>query len=152
MKYKVGDKVRVRDDLVIDNDYGDSYVSFTSDMAYYKGQVVTISEVGDYFYKIKEDSLYNWSWVDEMFEDVSDDIKSSEITVKNLLDKTLLELGGFIVSIVNSRFEVSMGNNYIKRDTELYKRFIMAYGDMVIKNVSVDVYDNHRKLIIYVED
>lgn len=151
MKYKVGDKVRVRRDLVVDESYGG--VCFVKNMAHWRGHIVTISRIGDYFYKIEETSNpFDYNWSDEMFEDVSDDIKSSEITVKNLLDKTLLELGGFIVSIVNSSFEVSMGDNYIKRDTELYKRFIMAYGDMVIKNVSVDVYDNHRKLIIYVED
>ena len=73
MKYKVGDKVRVRTDLVVDKTYGDNDVFFRSGMVYYEGRAVTISEVGDYFYKIKEDSPYHWSWVDEMFEDVSDD-------------------------------------------------------------------------------
>lgn len=72
MKYKVGDKVRVREDLIVDAMYGDENVYFRSDMACYKGQIVTISRVGDYFYKIEEDPFY-YSWTDEMFEDVSDD-------------------------------------------------------------------------------
>jgi hypothetical protein len=67
MKYKVGDKVRVRDDLVIDKLYGNGY-RFISQMARYKGQIVTISRVGHDFYKIKDD-IYYCSWVDEMFED-----------------------------------------------------------------------------------
>jgi hypothetical protein len=50
-------------------------------MTYYEGRVVTISEVGDYFYKIKEDSPYNCSWVDEMFEDVSDEEIKARRTV-----------------------------------------------------------------------
>ncbi len=72
MKYKVGDKVRVREDLVVDAMYGDENVYFRSGMDDYKGQIVTISRVGDYFYKIVGDLDY-WSWTDEMFEDVSDD-------------------------------------------------------------------------------
>jgi hypothetical protein len=68
MKYKVGDKVRVRNDLVVNKTYGDG-VWFRSDMARYKSQIVTISKVGDCFYNIKEDRCC-WSWIDEMFEDV----------------------------------------------------------------------------------
>jgi hypothetical protein len=68
MKYKVGDKVKVRNDLVVDRAYGDG-VWFRSDMARYKSQIVTISKVEDYFYNIKGDKCC-WSWVDEMFEDV----------------------------------------------------------------------------------
>ncbi len=79
MKYKVGDKVRVRTDLIVNNDYGDDYVCFTSGMNDYAGQVVTISEVRNGFYKIKEDSPFRWSWVDEMFEDVSDDENKTRI-------------------------------------------------------------------------
>lgn len=69
MKYKVGDRVKVRNDLVVNETYGDG-CRFRSDMARYKGQVVTISRVFDVdgFYKIKDDSS-NWSWVDEMFVD-----------------------------------------------------------------------------------
>lgn len=75
MKYKVGDKVKVRNDLVVNETYGDG-CRFRSDMARYKGQVVTISRVFDVdgFYKIKDD-FSNWSWVDEMFEDVVENKK-----------------------------------------------------------------------------
>jgi hypothetical protein len=75
MKYKVGDKVRVRSDLVVNKTYGDNNVYFRSGMTYYEGRMVTISEVEDYFYKIKEDSPYNWSWVDEMLEDIVENKK-----------------------------------------------------------------------------
>jgi hypothetical protein len=67
MKYKVGDKVRVRDDLVIDKFYGNGY-RFIAEMARYKGQIVTISRVGRDFYKSKDD-VYYLSWVDEMLEE-----------------------------------------------------------------------------------
>lgn len=70
MKYKVGDKVRVKRDLVINEKYGDGTL-FRNDMARYEGQVVTISEIGDYSYRIKEDNE-RWGWTDEMFEDVAE--------------------------------------------------------------------------------
>lgn len=69
MKYKVGDKVRVRDDLVVDKRYGNKGdVWFREDMARYKGREVTISMVGRDFYRIKGDIFY-WTWTEDMFED-----------------------------------------------------------------------------------
>jgi hypothetical protein len=73
MKYKIGDKVRVREDLVVDKTYDSVY--FVENMAYWRGRVVTISDIIDnYYYKIKEDEAdkkgFRYSWTDEMFEDV----------------------------------------------------------------------------------
>lgn len=65
MKYKKGDKVRVRKDLKV----GESYVVyFNDDMAKFIGKEVTINSVGSISYRIKEDE-WNWAWTDEMFED-----------------------------------------------------------------------------------
>jgi len=63
MKYKVGDKVRVRNDLEVGKIYG---TYFNEDMAKLIGKEVTISNVGGCYYNIKEDG---WNWTDEMFED-----------------------------------------------------------------------------------
>ena len=59
MKYKIGDKVRVRSDLVINYDYGDC--DFIEDMIEYKGNLVTICECNRDSYHIKEDGGY-WFW------------------------------------------------------------------------------------------
>lgn len=68
MKYKVGDKVRVRKDLIAGYHYGED--SFTSDMEKYAGKTMTIySIVKNCKYKLKEDKE-KWNWTDEMFEDV----------------------------------------------------------------------------------
>ncbi len=81
MKYKVGDKVRVRTDLV----GGEKYGGITFYMDDWKGKVVTISFVGTY-YEIAEDED-KWSWVDEMFEDVSDDeIKTQTVDKARTVD------------------------------------------------------------------
>lgn len=73
MKYKVGDKVRVRNDLIEGKSYG-GYL-FTEAMTELKGQLVTIEELfkcdGGYF--IEET---NYIWTDEMFEDNIEDSKS----------------------------------------------------------------------------
>jgi hypothetical protein len=64
-KYKVGDKVIVKEDLDVDACYND--IAFVSDMVEYRGRVVTIEKVvGVCSYYIKED--YNmFKWSDEMF-------------------------------------------------------------------------------------
>ena len=75
MKYKVGDKVRVRqwDDMA--KEFGESAgsidtpaCSFEENMRLYCGTIVTIKEVkNDELYYIEEDNE-DWYWTDEMFE------------------------------------------------------------------------------------
>lgn len=77
MRYKVGDKVRVRRDLQISRRYG-SYM-FASGMDDYKGSVVTISKAHQnlYFYCIEEDEG-SWIWAEEMFEGLAEDELTAE--------------------------------------------------------------------------
>lgn len=78
MKYKVGDKVRVRSDLQISRRYG--VCMFASGMDHYKGSVVTISKATPTFYRIEEDEG-NWTWADKMLEGLADD----ELTVEEAI-------------------------------------------------------------------
>lgn len=65
-RFKVGDKVRVRDDLEVDEIYGDD--RFVKEMSGLTGKIVTITSVCGSMYSIKEDgNCYNWT--DEMFDD-----------------------------------------------------------------------------------
>lgn len=67
MKYAVGDKVRVRKDLVADRVYG--YVVFRDDMEKYCGKTMTVDKIiNTGKYKLKDAS--HWIWTDEMLEDV----------------------------------------------------------------------------------
>ena len=75
MKYKVGDKVRVRSGLQINRSYG-AY-TFVSGMSDYKGSVVAISEVYLTCYCIEEDKGI-WKWTDEMFEGLAEDELTAE--------------------------------------------------------------------------
>lgn len=65
MKFKVGDKVRVREDLENDKMYGN--YEFIKAMAYLKGEIITIKEILKSGYRIEEDY---YMWTDEMLEEV----------------------------------------------------------------------------------
>ena len=67
MKYKVGDKVRVRKDLVCGKQYGELFAR--DSMCNICGETVTIDTVCDRFYRIVE---YGYCWTDEMFEPVEE--------------------------------------------------------------------------------
>lgn len=141
MKYKVGDKVKIREDLIVDVEYGSD--SFAEEMAQYKGKTATITDVYWDKYEIDLDDS-DWCWTDEMFEDIvkDDTIKdNTAMTVEDLLNKTDVEKGGFIITIYypNAYFETTIGHNKINRNSELYKRFIKAYGDMIVDEVSFDI-------------
>jgi hypothetical protein len=67
-KYKRGNKVKIREDLVVDKDYGDD--SFVDGMSYLLGEIVTIENVIDKergIYEILEDDE-NYYWTNEMIE------------------------------------------------------------------------------------
>lgn len=66
MKYKVGDKVRVREDLIIDKEYGNDF--FVIGMKGMLGKTVTIDSVNEEgeTYHIRE---CGFNWTEEMFED-----------------------------------------------------------------------------------
>lgn len=75
MKYKVGDKVKVRTDLVEYGTYGG--ITYVDEMGKWAGDVVTISRINkNGHYEIAEDKgdedSNKWTWSDEMFEDVPD--------------------------------------------------------------------------------
>lgn len=67
MKYKVGDKVKVRSDLKVGKDYGEHV--FVHDMFKFVGKIVTIESVWKQGYRIEEDTYW---WTDEMFESVEE--------------------------------------------------------------------------------
>ena len=77
MKYKVGDKVRVKSLEWFNNspkteggDVDTSTNIFTKSMTEYCGKIVTIAAISMSSYTIEEDKdTIKWHWTDEMFED-----------------------------------------------------------------------------------
>lgn len=105
-KYKVGDKVRVRTDLISDTD---KYLRHTSrkpihvdySMLNFKGQILIIKEVvRNEYYKVKGT---NWVWTDDMLEPVS--VSSKPIQVGDWVER---------VAVVSEKHRavMSKGNKY----------------------------------------
>ena len=83
MKFEIGDKVKVKNNLITGKLYGTQ--SFVCNMEKYKSKIVTIRNVYAHFYEIEEDRgvLY---WTDEMFENEKqytyEDLKKSPLGTK----------------------------------------------------------------------
>lgn len=77
MKYKVGDKVRVRRDLEENKAYGGW--GALEDMAKMRGEIVTIRRVRRSAYELEEKGLM---WTDEMFEGLADEELTAEEAIR----------------------------------------------------------------------
>ena len=80
MKYKVGDRVRVKSGLNIGQEYGD--YTFKCGMDVFRGLDVIISSVSRVFrhYTIQDDQGA-WDWTDEMFEPLESENPADESNV-----------------------------------------------------------------------
>lgn len=72
MKYKVGDKVKVREDLIVNDVYGCCYFILSMDKC--KGSILTIKSVFSNYYTVEENK---WSWTDDMLEELSSEINTN---------------------------------------------------------------------------
>ena len=106
MKYKIGDKVRVRKDLVLDNVYGG--VCYVDAMDELKGKEAIITKVGNIAYQINNFTCW---WSEEMFEPVDD-----------LLEYALEKLG-----MSKEELEDEMNRN--KEDIEKAKEMVKLNKD-----------------------
>ena len=85
MKFKVGDRVRVRKDLKYNNFYGG--VRVNDEMVNNKGKILTIIGIDNGAYLMEGSQ---WFWTDEMFESKEytyEDLKKSPIGTKITLEK-----------------------------------------------------------------
>lgn len=80
MRYKVGDKVRVRSDLNVNLDCSPTVVE---EMLCKAGDIVTISAVNDNDYRIDG---FRYYWTDEMFEGLVEGELTAEEAIKVLTD------------------------------------------------------------------
>ena len=84
MKFSVGDKVRVREDLVEGEYYGD--YMFTHDMKEYKGYIFEISKVLSHEYLLKD--IPSFLWTNEMLELVKNEENNVSIKRSVCLEYT----------------------------------------------------------------
>lgn len=124
MKYKVGDYVRVKEDLELGKQYGND--KFVSSMSGYRGKVYQISNVfpekGVYLLKdfhydvvLRDNAYWNWKFTDEMLEPIDFKYKVGDIVgvKENLVPFTQY---GNVIFVDD--MEKYCGNTFIVRECE----------------------------------
>ena len=100
MKYKVGDRARVRKDLKPGNFYGKDY--YISSMDKFKGEKCVITEIWDQSYQIND---FGYWWSEEMFESVDDE---------KVLEYALEKLGMTKEELANEEEDIRFIDNNFK--------------------------------------
>ena len=136
MKYKVGDKVKVREDLKIGKTYNGQ--TFVPQMKKYKGQIVTIKIVDNGGHYIEEDGQ-DWYWTDEMLEDVEEEkYNTEEMTIGQVIDSLMNNPDVIIKNLtklteeyqkVNEDLKTKLKNkqseiDFLKGQLSVYEKFL----------------------------
>ena len=145
MKYKVGDKVRVRKDLVPGNKYGD--VIYVSNMDKFKNEECVITSTDNETYCIN--GLGYW-WTEEMLESVHDlldyELKKLEMTKEELEDEMRIDKEDMAkaIEIVKLNNEVETYCNLFNASCEGCK--IREFMNKYSKVGKMECNDVHRYL------
>lgn len=119
MKYKVGDKVKVRENLVTDKDYGNGWF-FIDEMSEYKGKILTIKMMrSDGSYCVDENM---WTWTNDMFKGLASEVNKNtkEKNMKDfkIKDYKVYEDTALIVEFEDGTKEKAVCNEDDKFDIE----------------------------------
>lgn len=141
MKYKVGDKVKVRENLEVDKRYGTE--EFIEEMEEYKGKIVTIDTVNEDDYYIEEDKQ-SWLWTEEMLEDIEEEKSIGQI-IDDILSnpEMILKQANRIATKAKEALEKIERENKELKATIIEKEKYIEYlkreidGMLLIKNKEV---------------
>ena len=145
MKYKVGDKVRVRKDLVPGNKYGD--VIYVSNMDKFKNEECVITSTDNEAYCIN--GLGYW-WTEEMLEPVDDlldyALEKLEMTKEELEDEMRIDKEDMakVIEIVRLNNEVETYCNLFNASCEGCK--VREFMNKYSKVGKMECNDVHRYL------
>ena len=126
MKFKVGDTVRIKNNLIVGQEYND-YV-FDKDMEQYKGLTSTIKHVCTPYYRIDIDNG-RFGWTEDMLEPCKDyrellqtgvfgEISNGEVFVV-IGNKLVYQNGEFdYINLLNDKLQFKMSNRFIYRLVE----------------------------------
>ena len=162
MKFEIGDKVKVKNNLITGKLYGTQ--SFVCNMEKYKSKIVTIRNVYAHFYEIEEDRGV-WYWTDEMFENgtvlVKDDKEYFENKKTYRYDSSLENLKdnkgdlGKIIKIEEPKYQ-TVYESKVEILDEAEKRYLRGVirPYKTVKYINKSTYDGGKKasLIITVLD
>lgn len=144
MKYKVGDKVRVREDLSKWEEY-DNGCSVVPDMIAFLGKTVTIHKVWDDVdrYTIEEDDK-GWNWSDSMFKPLESESSADETNVSDewvlCRDDTESHADAIGAAVdVNCLLEAKFKEAVSKITPDELKEILLKKIEESVKNMSDDV-------------
>lgn len=155
MKYKVGDKVRVRqwDDMAKEsglNDCGDINNGFMQSMEHFCGRIYEIYKVYNYYYILKDESIvFDWCFTDEMLEDVSSlQIQPDSLTLET--ENTIFELKDNKIIVTPKTQKESEKKMKQKTYREKLEEQLEKYqNDSGIKSIDVVVPEKIVKVTMY---
>lgn len=143
MRYKAGDKVRVREDLSKEKCYEGCCVD--SAMEQFAGEMVTIYHEYERInrYKIEEDNM-RWCWTDEMFEPLEDENITDETNVSDewvlCRDDTESYADAIGAAVdVNCLLEAKFKEAVSKITLDELKEILLKKIEESVKNMSDDV-------------
>lgn len=111
MKFKVGEKVRVREGLEVGKDYGGQ--RFVKDMDKYKGEIYTIHSTHNGWYRLEE-YKEGWFFTDEMLEPV--EVKNCDMDKK--IKDTIKTWDDWKIDEYNNNFAISKYSEKLPYNSE----------------------------------
>lgn len=141
MKYKVGDKVKIREDLIFGKEYG--YNFYKNEMAKYKGKTTFITDIYATFYELDIDKGV-WGWSDEMLEPIVVNIKNIKNTYKDRNMKYIID--GDKTIIIQYYTDKDGVKRYRKGVSKKHPLDVYNEGIGVLMSVA-DAYGIDKKLI-----
>lgn len=145
MKYKIGDKVRVRDDIEAYKAYkmdgSEKSVWVTPEMLKFQGKILTITEINQYgMYRVNEDNR-DWNWADEMFSGLATSLPKVVITTDGKTTTAKMYEGKKVLKTAKSQcspedtFDFAVGAKLaLERVTEKEPKFKIGQFVRVIEN------------------
>ena len=116
---KVGDKVKVKEDLERGQRRGSHYYYFIAEaMCKYKGKIVTVSKinVSEQYLLIEEDDN-RWKWTEDMFDKIENDANMKELTFKdviaNIKEGEIWESDNYIVKCSHGTISIKTKNGEV---------------------------------------
>jgi hypothetical protein len=156
-KYKIGDKVKIREDLEGGEHYGGVYCN-TEMVEDWAGKIATITGIkitslSTQAYEIADDE-HEYFWSAEMFDDSYNEedednfeFVEKSMTVQDFIDKFNTTTNTNVALYIRDKdYRVTMGCGDIE-DSILYSTFINAYGKFKVKSISFE-YDYDARINI----
>lgn len=138
MRYKVGDRLRVRKDLAVGDIYGDGI--FTWRMYTLLGKIVKISEVYTSFYRIDDPDYELCSWTDDMFEPITKLTATEVVMFAQEMCDSATRCTGCPVQEIRSKHSCDLCQEVKRKYADEYVEAVTKWviGDTGKKEISIE--------------